>query len=131
MKKLNPINESGKKMETLRREFLTKHSIPFKCGKSETIDFEIFTTPTLWLECANQNSEGSVMDKIPTKILKYHIKRGVNEIYIERGNRQLSKDVLNCIEWIKAKSNIKVHILTSTEVDNLLLGIEAPKNKFF
>ena len=131
MKKKNPINESGKKMETLRKEFLVKHSIPFKKGKSKTIDFEIFTTPTIWLECANQNSGGSVMDKIPTKILKYHIKRGVTEIYIERGNKKLSKDVLNCIDWIETKSDIKVHILTSNEVDNLLLGFQTPKNEFF
>lgn len=131
MKKPNPINESGKKMETRRKEFLLEHSIPFKQGKSETIDFEILTTPMVWLECANQNAEGSVMEKIPNKILKYHIKRGVTEIYIERGSKQLSNDVLRSIDWIESRSDIKVHILTSIEVDNLLLGIEAPKNKFF
>ncbi len=127
----NPINSSGKNMESLRKQFLINHSIPFKEGKNHTIDFEILTTPTIWIECTNQNVEGSAMEKIPNKIIKYHLKRGLNEIYIERGVKPISKDVLNSIDWIESKSDIKVHIVTTKQMDDILMGISIPKNKFF
>jgi hypothetical protein len=127
----NPINSSGKDMESLRKQFLIKHSIPFKAGKTHTIDFEILTTPTIWIECTNQNVEGSAMEKIPNKIIKYHLKRGINEIYIERGSKAISKDVLRSIDWIESKSDIKVHIVTTNQMNDILLGIKVPKNKFF
>ncbi len=119
----NPINKSGKKLENYRESFLVRNNIPFKSGGTTTIDFEILTEPKIWLECTNQNGPGSAYEKLPNKVMKYIRKREITDtIYVERGVKVPNKDIMNNLKEIEEWKKVKIKVLSSKEVDDLLLN---------
>lgn len=129
---MNPINESGIKAEKRLESFLIKHNIPYKRGGNTSIDFTIFTKDkTIYLDTTNQNVSGSVQEKVPHKVWKYHKRIGFDEVIIQRGKLQLHREVMEHLKYIEQTENIKVHVLTDVEVERYLLGLELKQNKFF
>ena len=128
----NPINISGKSAEDRLKNFLINKNIPYKHGLNKTIDFTVYTKKkVVYIDCTNQNVEGSVQEKVPHKIWKYHKRIGFNEVIIQRGNLQLHKEVMAHIKDLEITKNIKVFVLTEDEVKNYLLELPKKENRFF
>jgi hypothetical protein len=129
---MNPINESGKSAEDRLEKFLIQNNIPYNSGGNTTIDFTIWTSDeTIYIDCTNQNVAGSVEEKVPHKIWKYHKRIGFKEVIIQRGELELHPEVMEHIRDIEESKNIKVHIWTEREVQDYLLGIPPKTNPFF
>lgn len=128
----NPINESGKGAEDRLKRFLIENDIPYESGGNTTIDFTIFTkNKTVYIDCTNQNVSGSVEEKVPHKIWKYHKRIGFKEVIIQRGKQELHPEVMEHIRDLEVSKNIKVFIWTEDEVQNYLLGLPPKTNPFF
>jgi hypothetical protein len=71
----NPINKSGTSLEARLEVYLIENNIQYKKqtpGKHE-IDFKIYQPDGVWyVECTNQNVNGSVCEKLPHKQRKYY-----------------------------------------------------------
>jgi len=133
---MNPINESGKKLETDLRNFLQEKQIPFQQSGKGTdigIDFKIhINNTTLWVECANQNVEGSVIEKVPHKVFKYWKKYQMDKIILLRGNYNVfNKPILDHLKLIEDTCNIKVEIVSFDELKNILQDSTPKKHNFF
>ena len=128
----NPINESGKGAEDRLKRFLIENDIPYESGGNTTIDFTIFTkNKTVYIDCTNQNVSGSVEEKVPHKIWKYHKRIGFKEVIIQRGKQELHPEVMEHIQDLEITKGIKVFIWTEDEVQNYLLGLPPKTNPFF
>jgi len=128
----NPINISGKEGEKSLGNFLKSKNIPYKSGGSKTIDYTIFLeNKTVYVECTNQNVEGSVMEKLPHKIWKYHQRIGFKEVIIQRGNLELGKGVMSHIRDIESQKGIRVMIMNSNELQQYLLDVPVKTHEFF
>ena len=118
----NPINESGSKLEDLVEDFLFKNKYRFIDGGNKDIDFIIETTnEKIYVDCTNQNTEGSVIDKLPHKIYKYYQKHKMNDFYIIRGlYKKFPESVFEHINFLENCFNFKVIILTYDEFIKML-----------
>ena len=126
----NPINKSGKEFENKRKNFLKKNDIPFKKGGTQTIDFEILTKPTIWLECTNQTGSGSTYEKLPNKVMKYIRRKKITDtIYVERGIKIPNKDITDNLKQIEDFTGVNIKVLTSSQTDDLILN-KSGKSKF-
>jgi len=120
----NPINESGSILENLVEDFLIKNKYQFIDGGSKDIDFIIETTnERIYVDCTNQNTEGSVIDKLPHKIYKYYKKHKMNDFYIIRGlYKKFPEPVFEHIKHLENYFNLKVIILTYDEFIEMLIN---------
>jgi len=129
---MNPINESGKDAEDRLEKFLIQNDIPYKRGGNTTIDFTIYTKDKIvYIDCTNQNVPGSVEEKVPHKIWKYHQRIGFNEVIIQRGKLELGEEVMEHIRYYEEKEDMKVLVWTEEEVRSYLLGLPPKENPFF
>ena len=97
----NPINISGKELEKSVEEFFIKNNFNFEKpkGKGVKIDFILETTEgKLYIECKNQNTGGSVDEKLPYTVYKYVKKYEINHMIIIQGKHVISKGVEDCIK---------------------------------
>jgi|TARA_R110000765_G_scaffold175598_1_gene280476 hypothetical protein len=96
----NPINESGRKGEERIEKLLKKNNIPYQKSKREGIDFIINPNgkkeDKIYIDCKNQNVDGSVMEKLPHMVWKYKEKYDYTQVYIVEG------------KW-NTRDNIKKH----------------------
>jgi hypothetical protein len=101
-------------MEGLLEQHLRQHDISHKRAKhgAFAIDFIIKTTDkTYYVDCKNQNSEGSAEEKLPHTVWKYWNKYGYDEVYIIRGEHIPSKRIYEHLEWYP----FTTHIVTMDE----------------
>jgi hypothetical protein len=120
-------NKSGIQLETLLKMFLIEKEFTFtqqKAGQS-VIDFIIDVDDgKIYADCTNQNEPGSVMDKIPHKIWKYHKKYNYQEVYIIRGKQIPNEQIMeHCAEICKDK-NFKMHLVNFQEFCDILIKKE-------
>lgn len=133
---MNPINESGKKLEIELRDFLREKGIPFQRsgeGSDVGIDFRIYIDDrTLWVECANQNVGGSVVEKIPHKVFKYWKKYGMDKIFLLRGAYNIfNEPLIDHLKLIEKTCNIEVEIVSIEQLKNILQGSTPKQHAFF
>jgi len=123
---INPINESGNKLEKNLEVFLKKNNFSYKRQKSGApeIDFiiPIKENKTIYADCTNQNVAGSVYDKVPHKVWKYWDTYKYDEVYIIRGKQLPPKAVIKHLEHLITTIGVKTHILTLEEFCNFLQG---------
>lgn len=131
----NPINISGKGLEWELKVWLDTNRIPYTKsveGPKGDIDFIIHTDTQMYIECANQNRKGSVMDKIPHKVFKYWNKHKMKKIHILRGSyNKFSKSINKHLELISSVCDIEITICDIKELQNELNNITIKENKFF
>jgi len=127
----NPINKSGLLGQTRLREFLIEENFPYreeKTGQSQ-IDFIINpdTNNKIYIDVTNQNTTGSVEEKIPHKVWKYHKKYGYKEVYILEGSHHVHKSVKeHCNDY-----NFKVHFVKLNEMKSILENKSYEIGRFF
>jgi len=125
---INPINESGNKLEKNLEVFLKKNNFSYKRQKSGApeIDFiiPIKENKTIYADCTNQNVAGSVYDKVPHKVWKYWDTYKYDEVYIIRGKEMPPKAVIKHLEHLIVTIGVKTHILNLEEFCNFLQGKE-------
>ena len=116
-------NKSGQKLEKMVRDFLTKNGLSYKEGGSKTIDFKINTDQgTLYVDCTNQNTGGSVDEKVPHKVWKYHQKYKFESIIIIRGEQDLKESVHEHLKYLKIKESVTTYVYTFEQFCNKLNG---------
>ena len=125
---MNPINESGSRLEEQLEKYLIKNNIPYRRAKSGKHEID-FIIGDYYADCTNQNTIGSVEEKIPHKVWKYHQKYNYTEVYIIRGDYVPSTSV---IEHLNTYS-FKTHIVTLEEFTNMLSNVKInnPLEQFF
>ena len=108
-------NKSGIELEAELKNFLIQNSFVFRHqipGQNE-IDFIIGNEDNkLYADCTNQNSSGSVDEKIPHKIWKYYKKYNYSSVYIIRGSHKPRDLILEHCEEIAQRNNFKFNIVT-------------------
>ena len=101
-------NKSGIELEAELKNFLIQNSFVFRHqipGQNE-IDFIIGNEDNkLYADCTNQNSSGSVDEKIPHKIWKYYKKYNYSSVYIIRGSHKPRDLILEHCEEIAQRNN--------------------------
>ena len=93
----NSINESGTSLEKRLEVYLIENKIQYKKHKSgkHEIDFIIQQPDAPWyVECTNQNSSGSVYEKLPQKQRKYHRLYGFKKVYNVIGEYKIPSEVI-------------------------------------
>jgi hypothetical protein len=132
MNKQNEANISGRENEIDLENFLKKHDIPYKSGGNTSIDFIIHgSNKYVYVECCNQNVGGSVDEKIPHKIWKYHDRIKFDKIIIQIGTHKIKKEIIKHIKFLEESLDIVVVIMTMKEVKDYILNVKPKKNKFF
>ena len=115
-------NKSGIKLEKELKTFLCEKKIPFTHQKNGKHEIDFIIGKGIHADCTNQNVTGSVDEKIPHKIWKYHKKYGYRDVYIIRGKQIPSKLVLSHCNEIAAYGGFKFHLMTLEEFCNFLEG---------
>lgn len=129
-------NKNGSELEKKLKNFLMENDISFKQQRPSKpeIDFIIGKGENLiYADCTNQNIKGTVEEKLPHKIWKYHKKYGYKEVYIVRGTYIPHSSVFeHCNEICKYKG-FKMHVVTFDEFCAILLKKEflSPLEYFF
>jgi len=93
----NPINKSGTSLENDLEVYFIENKIQYKKHKSgkKEIDFIIPQPDGVWyVECTNQNSSGSVYEKLPQKQRKYHRLYGFKKVYNVIGEYKIPNEVI-------------------------------------
>ena len=121
----NPANESGTKLEDRVESFLKSNNFAYdkqKPGASE-IDFiiPINGNRSIFADCTNQNSGGSVYEKVPHKVWKYSVKYEYDEVYIIRGTQLPPISVKDHLQWFKEEIGVDTHIVSFEEFSNIVL----------
>ena len=118
-------NKSGAKLEDDLARVLINEKFTFIKEKpgSKMIDFQIETDKgRVYVDCTNQNSGGSVMDKIVQKARKYYRMYRYAEIFIVRGRKPIHSEVLKTLKEDEQVYGYKTTILTLEEICNMLKG---------
>ena len=119
----NPRNESGKKGELSIKNFLNENKFPYIHSGNNGIDFQIFTKEnTLYVDSKNQNSEGSVDEKLVQMARKYWRKYNYKEVYIVCGTHEIDKEVLISLEEDEVSYGYKTHIMSYQKFFDMMLG---------
>ena len=126
-------NKSGQNLEAALKKFLMSKDIPFKQQKPGKPEIDFIIGENLYVDCTNQNEEGSVDEKIPHKLWKYYKKYNYSEVYIIRGKKIPNDLVFEHCREICQKYNFKFHVVTLQEFFNFLeqRDFESPLEKFF
>ena len=115
-------NQSGIKLEKELKTFLCEKKIPFTYQKNGKHEIDFIIGKGIYADCTNQNVTGSVDEKIPHKIWKYHKKYGYKDVYIIRGKKIPNESVLSNCNEIAAYKDFKFHLMTLEEFFNFLEG---------
>jgi hypothetical protein len=103
----NPVNISGQLLEDKVENYCRENNISYQRAKpgAHAIDFIIETgNGKVFADCTNQNSVGSVEEKLPHKLWKYHNKYGYSNVCIIKGDHKISPTVLmHCNELARTK----------------------------
>ena len=103
----NPVNISGQLLEDQLESYCRENNITYQRAKpgAHAIDFIIETdNGKIFADCTNQNSTGSVEEKLPHKLWKYHNKYGYSNVCIIKGDHKLGSNVLmHCQEIARMK----------------------------
>ena len=123
---MNPINESGLKLEDLLENYLKVNDLPYK-RNTNGIDF-IVGNGEYYIECKNQTQGGSVNEKLPHTIWKYHQRYGMDVMYIIQPYTKGMAKIMNHIKWLESILGIKVYIVSYQHMCDVLSGsvIESP-----
>ena len=101
---------------------LKQKDIPYKRqlhGKSQ-IDFII--NGSIYADCTNQNSVGSVEEKIPHKVWKYWKMYGYKDVYIIKGKWNVSSKVLEHLEDASIAWGYTTHIVDIDEFMGIVMS---------
>ena len=125
----NPINESGTLGENHFETLLNENDIPFKSGGNNGIDYIVFDK--FYMDSKNQTQGGSVDEKIPHTIFKYHEKYNQPKYYIV-GYYEYKESIKRHIKFLENKLNIKVYFYTPEEMIEVIKesGIKPLMDKF-
>ena len=103
----NPINQSGQLLEDMVENYCVSNKISYKRAKpgAHEIDFIIDSSNgKIFADCTNQMTGGSVEEKLPHKLWKYHNKYGYSNVCIIKGDHKISPTVLmHCNELARTK----------------------------
>jgi len=126
-------NKSGFKLESELKKFLVEKNIPHKQQRPGKPEIDFIIGENLYVDCTNQNEEGSVDEKIPHKLWKYYKRYKYTEVYIIRGKKIPNDLVFEHCREICQKYNFKFHVMTLQEFCNFLehKDFENPLEKFF
>ena len=119
---MNPINESGLKLEDQLENYLKVNDLPYK-RNTNGIDF-IVGSGQYYIECKNQTQGGSVNEKLPHTIWKYHQRYGMQTMYIIQPYTDGMGAIMNHINWLESILDIKVHIVSYQDMCDVLSGSE-------
>ena len=126
-------NKSGTQLEETLELLLKENDIPYKRqshGKSQ-IDFII--NDSIYADCTNQNSVGSVEEKIPHKVWKYWKQYGYKDVYIIRGKWNVSPKVLEHLKDASIAWGYTTHIVDIDEFMSIVMNEpkrESPLEQF-
>ena len=115
-------NKSGTYLEETLEQLLKAQDIPYKRqshGKSQ-IDFII--NDSIYADCTNQNSTGSVEEKIPHKVWKYWKMYGYKDVYIIKGKWNVSPKVLEHLEDASIAWGYTTHIVSIDEFMSVVMN---------
>jgi hypothetical protein len=121
-------NESGQNLEYRLMSFLCEKNIPFKQQKPGQPEIDFIVNGEIYVDCTNQNSEGSVQEKIPHKIWKYYKKYRYKNVYIIRGSKIPDNTVIEHCNDIADRYNFKWHLVSFEEFCTFITH-EKIKNK--
>ena len=122
----NSRNESGKFGEGRIKEFLIQNDLPYTPGKNNGIDFIVHLENDIYIDIKNQNTDGSVNEKLPHMVWKYKQKYNYSEVYITEGKKDTPKNIkTHCNEMCK------VHFAKFEEMCNILLKKPTKIERFF
>ena len=127
----NPVNISGQLLEDMVENYCVSNKISYKRAKpgAHEIDFIIESSRgKLFADCTNQNSGGSVEEKLPHKLWKYFKKYQYRNVYIIKGDHKISKSVLDhCYEMARGY-NFQLSFVNFEQFTN---GLNAKEESFF
>ena len=127
----NPVNISGQLLEDKVELYCRENNISYKRAKpgAHEIDFIIESNKgKLFADCTNQNTVGSVEEKLPHKLWKYFKKYQYRRDYIIKGDHKISKSVLDhCYEMARGY-NFQLSFVNFEQFTN---GLNAKEESFF
>lgn len=119
----NPVNISGALLEDQVEKYCIENNILYtraKAGAFE-IDFIIDTDKgKVYADCTNQNSVGSVEEKLPHKIWKYYKKYNYNNVTIVKGNHKIANHVIEHCKDLARVYNFNLQFLDGEQFCNSL-----------
>ena len=122
----NPRNESGKFGEDRMKKVLIENNLPYTPGKNNGIDFIVHLEKDIYIDIKNQNTDGSVNEKIPHMVWKYKKEYNYSKVYIVEGKKDTP-------EGIKEHCNeiCDVYFVKFEEMCDILLGEPTKIERFF
>lgn len=120
------IKQSGLSLEQDLEHFLDSHQIPYWKGVDQKMEIDFIVRDIhgneVYIECKNQQSQGSVVDKLPHTIWKYHRKYQMQQLFLLVGNIHVIPDYIHeNIQWLEQQLHLKVHIMSLSDMKQHLL----------
>ena len=123
----NPVNISGQLLEDMVENYCVSNKISYKRAKpgAHEIDFIIESNKgKIFADCTNQNSGGSVEEKLPHKLWKYFKKYQYRNVYIIKGDHKISPKVLEHCNEMARGYNFELHFVNYEQFTNKLVAKE-------
>ena len=123
----NPVNISGQLLEDMVENYCVSNKISYKRARpgAHEIDFIIESNRgKLFADCTNQNSGGSVEEKLPHKLWKYFKKYQYRNVYIVKGDHKISPKVLEHCNEMARGYNFELHFVNYEQFTNKLVAKE-------
>ena len=123
----NPVNISGQLLEDMVENYCVSNKISYKRAKpgAHEIDFIIDSSKgKIFADCTNQNSGGSVEEKLPHKLWKYFKKYQYRNVYIVKGDHKISPKVLEHCNEMARGYNFELHFVNYEQFTNKLVAKE-------
>ena len=123
----NPVNISGQLLEDMVENYCVSNKISYKRAKpgAHEIDFIIESSKgKLFADCTNQNTVGSVEEKLPHKLWKYFKKYQYRSVYIIKGDHKISKSVLDHCYEMSRGYNFDLYFVNYEQFTNNLTAKE-------
>ena len=123
----NPVNISGQLLEDMVENYCVSNKISYKRARpgAHEIDFIIESNKgKLFADCTNQNSGGSVEEKLPHKLWKYFKKYQYRNVYIVKGDHKISPKVLEHCNEMARGYNFELHFVNYEQFTNKLVAKE-------
>ena len=123
----NPVNISGQLLEDKVEKYCVSNKISYKRAKpgAHEIDFVIESNKgKIFADCTNQNSVGSVEEKLPHKLWKYFKKYQYRNVYIIKGDHKISAKVLEHCNEMARGYNFDLHFVNYEQFTNNLTAKE-------
>ena len=123
----NPVNISGQLLEDMVENYCVSNKISYKRARpgAHEIDFIIESNKgKIFADCTNQNSGGSVEEKLPHKLWKYFKKYQYRNVYIVKGDHKISQKVLEHCNEMARGYNFELHFVNYEQFTNKLVAKE-------